>query len=82
MYEATTKDKAKWSFQVPPEPPKEEEIVETVRCDAVVVGGGIGGFSAAVRLREKGADVVLIEKSASYSGRCGHFGVADSNLME
>jgi succinate dehydrogenase/fumarate reductase flavoprotein subunit len=82
MYEATTPDKAKWSFQVPPAPPAEEEIVETVRCDAVVVGGGIGGFSAAVRLRELGADVVLIEKSASYSGRGGHFGVADSKLME
>ena len=82
MYEATTKDKAKWSFQVPPEPPKEEEIVETVECDAVVVGGGIGGFSAACRLRELGADVVLIEKSASYSGRGGHFGVSDSSLME
>ena len=82
MYEATTKDKAKWSFQVPPEPPAESEIVETVRCDAVVVGGGIGGFSAAVRLKELGADVVLIEKSASYSGRGGHFGVSDSSLME
>lgn len=82
MYEATTKEKAKWSFQVPPEVPAESDIVETVDCDAVVVGGGIGGFSAACRLRELGADVVLIEKSASYSGRGGHFGVADSCVME
>jgi len=82
MYEATTKENAKWSFQVPPEVPAECDIVETVDCDAVVVGGGIGGFSAACRLRELGADVVLIEKSASYSGRGGHFGVADSSLME
>ena len=59
MYEATTKDKAKWSFQVPPEPPAESEIVETVECDTVVVGGGIGGFSAACRLRELGADVII-----------------------
>ena len=82
MYQATTKDKAMWSFQVPPEAPKAEEIVETVDCDAVVVGGGIGGFSAACRLRELGADVVLIEKSGNYSGRGGHFGVSDSSLME
>ena len=67
MYEATTPDKAKWSFQVPPEAPGEKDIVETVECDAVVVGGGIGGFSAACRLRELGANVILIEKSRSYS---------------
>jgi len=82
MYAAATKDTAKWSFQVPPAPPAPEEIAETVECDAVVVGGGIGGFSAACRLKELGADVVLIEKSASYSGRGGHFGVADSKIME
>ena len=70
------------AFKVPPEVPAESEIVETIDCDAVVVGGGIGGFSAACRLRELGADVVLIEKSASYSGRGGHFGVADSCVME
>ena len=82
MYEATTKENAKWSFQVPPEAPKDSEIVETVTCDAVVVGGGIGGFSAACRLGELGQDVVLLEKSASYSGKGGHFGVASSALME
>ena len=82
MYETATKEKAKWSFQVPPSAPDEKEIVETVECDAVVVGGGIGGFSAACRLRELGADVILIEKSGNYSGRGGHFGVADSSLME
>ena len=82
MYEATTPDKAKWSFQIPPQAPAEKDIVETVECDVVVVGGGIGGFSAACRLRELGADVILIEKSGNYSGRGGHFGVADSSLME
>ena len=82
MYEVSTKENAKWSFQVPPEAPAEAEITETVDCDAVVVGGGIGGFSAACRLKELGADVVLIEKSASYSGKGGHFGVCSSSLME
>ena len=82
MYEATTKENAQWSFQVPPKAPDEKDIVEVVTCDAVVVGAGIGGLSAACRLKELGADVVLIEKSASYSGRGGHFGVASSSLME
>lgn len=30
-------------------------------CDVVVIGGGVGGMSAAMRLAETGADVVLVE---------------------
>ena len=82
MYEATTKENAKWSFQIKPEAPAEKDIVEVIDCEVVVVGGGIGGFAAAARLKELGADVVIIEKSPSYSGKGGHFGVASSSLME
>jgi len=82
MYEATTKENAKWSFQVKPDAPLDSEIVEVVDCEVVVVGGGIGGFAAAARLKELGADVVIIEKSSNYSGKGGHFGVASSSLME
>lgn len=32
-----------------------------ISCDVVVVGGGLGGMSAAMRLAETGADVVLVE---------------------
>lgn len=72
----------KWSFQVAPQAPEASQIRETVDCEAVVVGAGLGGLTAACRLKEQGVDVVLIEKSASYSGRGGHFGVPDSSLME
>lgn len=82
MYEAATKETAKWSFQIPPEPPKAEQIKEEWNCEAVVVGAGLGGLSAAVRLKELGVDVILVEKSGSYSGRGGHFGVPKSSLME
>ncbi|MEU7200908.1 FAD-dependent oxidoreductase [Streptomyces sp. NPDC045470] len=35
-------------------------------CDVAVVGGGLGGMAAALRLAERGADVVLLE-----AGVCG-----------
>ena len=82
MYTATTKEHAKWNFQVPPVPPAADEIKKTLTCDAVVVGAGLGGLSAAVRLKELGQDVLLIEKGETYSGRGGHFGVASSSLMK
>jgi gamma-glutamylputrescine oxidase len=32
-----------------------------VTCDIAVVGGGLGGMATALRLVERGADVVLLE---------------------
>src|SRR5438093_8933646 len=37
--------------------------MNSISCDVLIVGAGMAGFSAAVRAAEKGADVVLIEKS-------------------
>ena len=82
MYERATKETAKWSFQVPPDPPKPEQIRKVWDCEAVVVGAGLGGLSAACRLKELGVDVLLIEKSGSYSGRGGPFGVLPALLCK
>lgn len=35
-----------------------------------IVGAGIGGLAAAIRLRAAGADVVVYEKNAAVGGRC------------
>lgn len=74
--------KLPYSFMTPPPPVPENEIKETYYTQVVVVGAGLGGVSAAARARELGLDVILIEKSDSYSGRGGHYGVAWSSLME
>ncbi|GAB5896477.1 NAD(P)/FAD-dependent oxidoreductase [Mycolicibacterium mageritense] len=36
-------------------------VAEGVTCDVAVIGGGVGGMTAALRLAESGADVVLLE---------------------
>ena len=82
MYEVATKETAKWSFQIPPEVPAADQVKETWDCEAVVVGAGLAGLSAACKLKELGVDVLLLEKSDCYQGRGGHFGVPQSSLME
>ena len=55
----------------------------TMETDAVVVGGGIAGLSAARRLREHGLDVVLLEAKTCGAGATGHssgFMTPDSEL--
>lgn len=39
----------------------EQPLTGDIDCDVVVIGGGGGGMSAAIRLAEKGVDVVLLE---------------------
>ncbi|MFE5285297.1 NAD(P)/FAD-dependent oxidoreductase [Nocardia sp. NPDC056611] len=36
-------------------------LAEETTCDVAVIGGGVGGMSAALRLAESGRDVVLLE---------------------
>lgn len=70
------------SFLTPPPPIEAREIIKTINTELVVVGAGLGGLSTAVRAKELGVSVLLIEKAPTFSGRGGHFGVAWSELME
>ena len=42
-------------------PVGEPALAGEVTCDVAVVGGGVGGMTAALRLADSGADVVLLE---------------------
>lgn len=60
-----------YSFEVPPPPIPESEIKETVTAEIVVVGAGTSGVFAALGAAEKGAKVIVIEKTEKIQGRGG-----------
>ena len=62
---------AKWSFEIPPEPVDENKITDTVECEILVIGAGVGGLVTATSAVEEGADVVLIASSAGPVSRGG-----------
>jgi len=41
-----------------------------MNADAIIVGGGLSGLAAAVRLASTGRSVVLLEQSPKLGGRC------------
>lgn len=49
---------------------REQKIWEFMRTDILIVGGGFGGFWAAIKAAEDGAAVTLVDKA--YAGKGGH----------
>lgn len=41
-----------------------------IKCDVLVIGGGFGGFWAAIKAKEKAERVILVDKS--FAGKAGH----------
>ncbi len=72
----------KYSWAQSPEPIPEEQITETVTCDAVICGAGMSGIAAALSAVENGLKTVLLEKGNTYSARGYHFGAANSRLLK
>ena len=65
----------------PPEPILPESAEEVLIADVVILGAGIAGVSCALRAAQSGAGVIVLEKSAGWSGRGGNIGVVSSSLM-
>lgn len=53
-----------------------ERVYET---DVLVIGGGIAGCFSAIRAREEGADVLMVDKG--YAGKAGATPVASLGFM-
>ena len=62
---------AKWNFEIPPEPVDESKIGNTVECEILVIGAGVGGLVTATSAVEEGADVVVIASSDGPVSRGG-----------
>jgi fumarate reductase flavoprotein subunit len=66
--------RAKWNFEIPPEPISDEEIAETIEAEVIVVGAGTAGLIAANSALDEGLDVCLITASSIpiYRGGSNH----------
>ncbi len=70
-----------WSWETPPDPVPEEQIVETLSRDVVVIGGGISGLAASTRCAQKGLSVVTLDKCAAAGGHGWQIAALDSPVM-
>ena len=59
-----------YSFETPPDPIPDSDIAETVTTDILVIGAGTAGMPAAIKAKEAGANVIVIDKfvTSRYGG--------------
>lgn len=55
-------------------PMRHAPLREAIRCDVAIVGGGLAGLSAALELRQRGLDVVVLEARQVGWGASGRNG--------
>lgn len=71
---------ARWSWDIKPEPPSDDQIAQTYDCDVCVVGLGAAGPGAMYYAMKKGYKVVALQKLECMhngGGGCGVFNTKD-----
>ena len=69
-----------WARQ--PDPIPKEEIKRTIIADVVVIGAGFAGVTCALRSAQMGAEVVVLEKSSSWTACGANIGVINSGYLK
>lgn len=56
-------------------------MAETIKTEVLVLGGGVGGYSAAFRAADLGLDVTLVERYPTLGGVCLNVGCIPSKAL-
>lgn len=78
--QADTLPNAKWSWETPPAPIADDQIVETIQSEVLILGAGTAGVAAACSCVENGLDTIVCEKTEMCQGRGGGVGACNSRL--
>ena len=70
-----------YSWETPPEPVPESQIVETMEADVLVIGGGISGLAAAARCTYKGLSCIVIDKNDRLVALAGQIAAINTKVM-
>ncbi len=70
-----------YSWETPPDPVPESDIVETLEADVVVIGGGISGLAAAARCTSQGLKVIIIDKNDRLVALAGQVAAINTRAM-
>ena len=70
-----------YSWENPPAPIPEDQIVETIESEIVTVGGGISGLAASARLADKGLKVTVLDKNAKLFALAGQVAAVNTRIM-
>ena len=60
-----------WSFEVPPEPVDDSQLVETIADDVIVIGSGVSGLMAAASVLGHGGSCTLFSAGTKAVSRGG-----------
>ncbi len=72
----------KWTYHVPLEPIRDEEIKENFTADVIVVGAGTSGKAAALTAAERGASVIQLDRHTTFRWSGGQIGAIGSRVQK